>query len=673
MNRLWQRTIISVKALRQLGAGALLQYAWYRLMLQSGWLEKTAPEEERAYQLNPQAVLHLPEREKISRLLGQAGMQGLLAEAEEILSGKVRLFGGKPVDLNLAPPGPLVHWSRYERGLAPWGAKDVKLIWEPARFGWAFTLGRAYFLSGDERCAAAFWGHTEAFLDVNPTNLGPNWASAQEAALRLMAFVFALAVFADSPHTTPVRAQRLAKALAEHAARIPITLAYARAQHNNHLLTEAAALYTAGLALPEHPSARRWLALGKRWLNTGLQEQIDPDGNYAQHSTNYHRLMLQTALWAQALQTDPDRPVFTPATLKKLEQAARWLRQLLDPISGETPNLGPNDGAYIFPFTSCPFNDYRPVVQAAALAFQNERPMKEGPWDEMVEWFNCPEIEQLAAAPISAPALSIEQTPHILQAASSGSWAYLRAARFRSRPGHADQLHLDLWWRGLNLALDPGTYFYNAPDPWENALAHTLFHNTVSVNGQAQMCRAGRFLWLDWAQAQAAEAQPPQAGEPARLSAQHDGYRRLGVIHRRQAAVEGETWLIEDLLDKPENNRLKDPLPPIQARLHWLLPDWEWEAGEEPGQDNFRLGLKSPYGKVVIEISARHSGEGAGQAQASLVRAGELLYGPGPAAPQSGWFSPTYAHKIPALSLSYSCSSTLPILFITRWALPIQT
>ena len=86
------------------------------------------------------------------------------------------------------------------------------------------------------------------------------------------------------------------------------------------------------------------------------------------------------------------------------------------------------------------------------------------------------------------------------------TWAYLRAARFTGRPGHADQLHLDLWWCGLNVAQDAGTYLYNAPPPWDNALARSEVHNTLVVNGLEQMTRAGRFLYLERAQARVQQA-----------------------------------------------------------------------------------------------------------------------------------------------------------------------
>ena len=306
------------------------------------------------------------------------------------MSGKVRLFGGNPQTLTLAPPGPLHHWTDYAKGdptFITW--EDIKFLWEPARFGWAFTLGRAYILTGTEAYPAAFWRYFDAFMEANPVNMGPNWISAQETAFRIMAFTFAAQVFATSPHTTAERQSRIAQAVAEHATRIPTTLVYARAQNNNHLLSEALGLITASLALPEHPDAGRWGRLGWKWFNRGLESQIVDDGTYSQHSTNYHRLMLCLALWGTRLQqaaSDLKYAHLNQKSLKKLDAAAKWLLALCDPDTGQVPNLGPNDGAYILPWTTLPYNDYRPILQAAALAFLGATVYEPGPWDEMSLW-----------------------------------------------------------------------------------------------------------------------------------------------------------------------------------------------------------------------------------------------------------------------------------------------
>jgi hypothetical protein len=672
--------ILYLKALRELGPRALLLYAHYQLALRSGSLQRATPDggqpvSQAGLQFEEKNI-PIPARDDLERLLPTEAVDRLVAEAEEITAGQVRLFGGPPVPLVLRPPGPLAHWTQYERGRSHWGVEDVKLIWEPGRFGWTFTLGRAYLVTGNERFCQTFWQQAEAFMEANPPNLGPHWVSAQEVALRLIAFAFALGVFGASISSTAGRRSRLVSSIAAHAARIPPSLNYARAQHNNHLLTEAAGLYTAGLVLPQHPMARRWRSWGWRWLNTGLQSQIAADGTYAQHSANYHRLMLQTALWVYGLNARSNEVHYSRATLLKLAAAARWLWRLIDPNSGQAPNLGPNDGAYIFPLSSCPFYDYRPVVQAAALAFLNERPYQSGLWDEMGLWFKADHQQREPASPARAPTPPGARgssrkkslpTPHILRSPNNRSWAYLRAARFNSRPGHADQLHMDLWWRGLNLALDAGTYLYNADPPWQNSLSGTSVHNTITVNGQDQMRRAGRFLWLDWAQANLVDFEQVPVGDLVHLTARHNGYRRFNAIHERSVSVSNGIWRVHDRL---LHIKTKPAPGSLAARLHWLLPDWAWELEEALQPDQLaRLSLDSPFGRLSLEVTSSTSLD-IQHPQVTLARAGVLLAGSGDVAPIQGWYSPSYAQKKPVLSFSYEISGHLPLELYTTWRLP---
>ena len=668
------RLALAGKALRQLGPGQVAQFAWYQALLRSGYLRwathgpdlKTGVRPGRSPSFVLRPLLALPDREVLRQILGEGGVTSLLAEADEILSGKVRLFGSEAVSLVLSVPEPLSHWTEYELKDNQGALGDIKLVWEPGRFGWAYTLARAYTLTGDERYAQNFWEYTQAFLESNPPYLGPHWVSAQEVAFRLIALTFCAPVFAASPHSTVERLALLSRAVGFHAERIPPSLAYARAQNNNHLLGEAAGLYTAGLALPEHPQATRWRELGWRWLHWGLQRQIDEDGAYVQHSSNYHRLMLQIALWVAAIARGENRP-FPERTCQRLGMATRWLLALVDPLSGRVPNLGPNDGAYLQPLAICPFHDYRPVLQAAASAFLDERPFSPGPWDELPLWLGHPERWAIGnRAPNSLTPNFF--TPHVLRMAHHNSWAYLRAARFHSRPGHADQLHLDLWWRGVNLAQDAGSYSYNDLPPWDNSLARTSAHNTLAVNGQDQMTRAGRFLWLDWAQAEVIAHDKADDGAWERLVARHDGYRSLGLLHQRSVtAFHDGRWLVEDSLLKVGKLKVKSPDRSSPTfNLYWLLPDWEWEILEN-GETSVKIRLRSPWDWVVVEIQAT---DGAKLAGVQLVRAGEVMYGLGDAPPFLGWVSPTYAHRLPALSFNVAVAGTPPFSLTTIWHLP---
>lgn len=563
-----------------------------------------------------------------------------LAEADDLCRGVVRLFGDDPTLLNLVPGGALAHWSDYELNHASWGDEDIKLIWEPARFSWAFKLVRAYAISKNEAYPNAFWSAFDSFQLANPPFLGPNWMSAQEAAFRIIAFVFCDQVFATSESSSPERRQALLRAISEHAQRIPPTLIYARAQNNNHLVSEAVGLYTAGLYLANHPLAEKWKKLGWKWFNWAIQNQVSPQGTYIQHSSNYHRLMLQLALWMRHLHNHFSQHVpFPEQTLSKLAAATEWLAALVDASSGGTPNLGANDGALILPLTSLTNEDFRPTVQAAGAAFIDQAIFPAGSWDELGAWFNLHIGEALKPVTPSKDIIRID---------SGDSHAFLRVADFTDRPSHADQLHVDLWHKGINIALDAGTFSYNAEPPWQNALASTLVHNTAALNGLDQMKRVTRFLWLNWAQAQITRQLFDEAGHLVSVSAQHNGYAHLGWLHQRtlSAQISGK-WVIDDLLIPIKKNS-----QPISARLAWLFLDSDWAFEEDL--------LILHFGSMTMHIKVK------GADSLALVRAGKTLFGELQPNPTWGWYSPTYNKKVPALHLVGACESIDPPFFSTH-------
>ncbi|MEI7846604.1 MAG: alginate lyase family protein [Chloroflexota bacterium] len=680
------RLTTSIKALQQLGFTQVTLNALYKFGLASGHYRRVIQSPTYLHHLKLTCrgqCLPLPMAESIHQTLGTDGLRELTIEADEIVSGSFRQFGGEHVPIRLAPGTSLPHWTECETGKVKhaWDQDDIKFTWEPARFGWAFVLGRAYHISQDERYANAFWQRLTEFNQANPPYFGPNWTSGQEVGLRLMAWVWCAQVFEKSEEAIrhPQLLTDLANQVATHAVRIPATLVYARSQNNNHLLTEAAALYTAALALPDHPHAPKWLNTGSFWLGWCFTQQIDSRGEYVQHSMNYQRLMLQTALWVHALHAQQSRHSgkfsFPGGTLarQKLAIATRWVLSQIDPLSGQVPNLGANDGALIFPLSTGSFSDYRPLAQAAKLAFltqddtvpHNKRNTPEycQGSDEMSLWFG---LEQKIQAQFQAQSL-----PGILKSTGSNSWASLRAVKYTSRPSHADQLHLELWWQGENIACDAGTYRYTTAPPWDNQLTTTLVHNTVSVNALEQMTRAGRFLYLDWADAtyipNSPKALPAGFDRTNWITAQTNAYGQFGVQHTREVMVsQDERWLVEDHLTISPKKGIHQ-IAPI-CRLHWLLPDWPWEMEErnEPGSETkATLKIQSPHGWVQLKINATQP-----ILRLGLLRAGELIHGSALLSPVFGWVSPTYNVKAPALSLAVEVQSANSFLFSSEFSFP---
>jgi hypothetical protein len=220
-------------------------------------------------------------------------------------------------------------------------------------------------------------------------------------------------------------------------------------------------------------------------------------------------------------------------------------------------------------------------------------------------------------------------------------------------------LHFDLWWRGLNIGRDAGTYLYNVNSPWTNALTHTAVHNTVSVDDREQMSRVSRFLYLDWAPSKIKQSIETDPDILQRALAWHAGYRRLGVRHERSVTIfSDEHWDVQDTMLFIKNHQ-----PQRTFRLHWLLPDWEWQLDEKP--DGIEMRLLSTHGWLKILLSSDQP-----DAHFSLLRAGEVLQSQAQANPIMGWVSPTYGQKFPALSCALEVTSQNDVKFSTHFIFP---
>ena len=634
----------SLKAVIQLDLFENLNYLLYQCLLRVGLFRLFTPTVSRNQSLhenlfNPAWFNFWPIKETI--ISKSTTTPETIKQAEEILGGKFRRFGIDISEIDLSPKTQLRHWSQVISPLVGPEKQDIKYIWEPARFSWAIKLAQAFHLTNDDKYALFFWEKFAGFIKANPLNQGPNWESAQEVALRLIALIISINLIKDAKSSTIERKMDLFKSIADHADRIPPTISYAKAQNNNHLISEAVGLFTAGIFLPEHPHAGKWERLGLKWFHRAVNSQISENGEYIQYSTNYHRMMLTLALWMKVLLQYSSRKMDGQAHTK-LSHASNWLIGQFDPISSQVPNLGHNDGSLILPFYTAPYNDYRPILQTASRIFLDFPVLNPGPWDDLCIWLGISVEEKCEKTS------SFLVNPTIPRIGNTDAWASLRTARFTSRPAHADQLHVDLWYHGYNVALDAGTFKYNAPPPWNNGLAQTMVHNTVMINEKNQMYRAGRFLWLDWAQSKIVDQSDNL------ICAEQYGYQKLHVVHRRTIKkISTRKWKIVDLVFSPYLT--KDE---FKIDLHWLLPDWPLQSTEKT------CTLSAPFGSVMLHIS---SDIVTSTSKLTFYKKGRLISSNAQEEPLLGWFSPTYGKKLPALSIRYSATHALPVTITSRF------
>ncbi|HCS38204.1 MAG TPA: hypothetical protein DIW44_01300 [Anaerolineaceae bacterium] len=631
---------------KEIGIPQMADYAGYLVQKKSGRLIRKTPLAGFPLDFNPQEieikVPFDPFNPKLQKLL-EKDRTRIIQSAEELLSGWYHPFGGKKALLTFATGiEPSLHWTSVGDLV---NGRDIKWLWEPARFTWVFDLAKAWLITKDDRYPSFFWHKFSEFIQLNQVNSAPNYTSAQEAAMRMIAWLMAYQVFKESPATTADHSAQLVTAFWQHASRIPPTLGYARSQNNNHLLSEALGLVIAGSLFSGKSSlGRDWLKLGVKEFNQAILRQIDKDGTYSQHSANYHRLMLHLSLvyYGYAKRNEIEIPL---EVKDRLAAATFWLAAQLDPLSGRLPNLGHNDGSLLLPMGTGDFRDYRPTLQAASVAFTGQNCLPSGPWDELSIWLGQPETEKvLKIQSLTSPAV------HVISV--SNKRASLRGVTFHGRPAHADQLHLDLWWDGLNITQDAGTYAYNDAPPWQNPFSSTLVHNTISIDGFDQMEKVSKFLWLRQAQAKWHTAPSKDI-----LFASHNGYRRMGMIHQRIVTFVNANQL--EVIDQVHFIRKTDAK---HVTLHWLLIDWQWNLEE----NLFTLHSDDRKIKISFNNTSSNYGSAISPMDVSLIRAGDTLVGKR-IAPILGWVSDTYGEKQPTLSLSLEYQTNNDLQIVTRF------
>ena len=108
------RFSVVLKALRQLGITQVALYAIYKLGLKTGHYRLlTETHRSLTIKTDPQFTVHglftPPNRKRLEQILGEDGQRTLLTQADEIVGGKFRMFGGKPVELKLTFDQPIQH------------------------------------------------------------------------------------------------------------------------------------------------------------------------------------------------------------------------------------------------------------------------------------------------------------------------------------------------------------------------------------------------------------------------------------------------------------------------------------------------------------------------------------------------------------------------------------
>lgn len=540
------KLIVLLQTIFKLGLGNVAYVAWYRFSLKSGLRKHRF--QQRNFVVNgdffsvAKPRLDYPEEWKSK----------LLSEADMIIDGRLPYYSyhweqvGSPPDWSLNPfndahyPDVQKHWTELP-DFHP-GVGDIKNVWEASRFGWVVTLARAYAVTGDEKYRNTLNTWLADWVSKNPLNTGPHWKCGQEASIRLFNLINAAFILIQHTQPTPSMVEFVQASLE----RIGKNIRYAIAQDNNHGTSEAAGLLVGGwwlqsADLKKSDKGRKYAAQGRRWLENRVKKLIASSGSFSQHSMTYHRVALDTLCFAEFWRKTWNEPSFSEHFYSKARAATDWLYQVTDQVSGDTPNLGSNDGALLLNAHGCDYRDFRPSLQLASKLFFEANWLEDSGHNEPLYWFN-----QLSKKGIQNPPKKKFSCHGYATIHGDETWALIKWPWYTFRPSHNDALHIDIWHKGKNIICDSGTYSYNPGVDSKIDLKSVHYHNTVSFDNREQMPKLSRFLLANWLRPESEGFHKSQTGQGVSWMGSY--IDSFGNRHLREVIKEGHQWIIRDTL-----------------------------------------------------------------------------------------------------------------------------
>jgi uncharacterized heparinase superfamily protein len=499
----------------------------------------------------------LPSLEQRGKIVGMMNHRfpeerdAIIKTAEASIAGTFSLLGHAnmsfgdppetPIDWRLDPVSrkraPLLHWSKLHP-LDPLVGGDPKVVWELNRHAHFVTLGQAYWLTNDNRFAAAFVDQVSAWIDANPVGMGINWASSLEVAFRSIAWLWALSLCIDSGEVTPDFFARLLKSLIAHGHHIERYLSYYFSP-NTHLTGEALGLFYLGLALPEMNRAEGWRNLGLQILLDQATKQIREDGVHFEQSSYYHRYTTDFYIHLFALTRANDNMIHREMETmlrRKLEAMLDHLMWITRP-DGSSPLFGDDDGGRLIKLTARAANDFRDTLAiGAAILERSDWKYVAGAAPAEMLWMIGQEgvacYDRLGAETPRDMSREFRSSGYFVMRDGwrrDSSFVLIDCGPHGAAVGaghaHSDALSIEFASRGVTWLVDPGTFVYAADAKIRNEFRSTAAHNTVMVDDQPQSIPSTPFSWRMAAKCRLSEF--AERNGAIFFQGSHDGYERL--------------------------------------------------------------------------------------------------------------------------------------------------
>ena len=433
-----------------------------------------------------------------------------------------------------------------------------KYFWELGRFHHLITLAKAYYLTREEKYAIEVAKQIKGFVEQCPYLLGVQWTMPMELGIRLISLVWITAFMSEylrEDSATCRLIQQIARSHVEYTVENFSRFSSA----NNHLIGELTGVFLASLCFEGLGRMTRYKQQSYGMLCEEIARQFYSDGVNKEQTTHYHiscwNCFLLAGLLGRANKMD-----FPAEYWKTLEKGAEFICAMSSSDCSIAQIGDSDDGRTIF-LTETGYNQVQSLLATAAVLFKRpDFKAKAGVFDEMSFWLLGREgrsvFDSLPTDDV-APDRSVfpDGGYYIMKSCGPANVKLV----FDCGPlgfgaiaghGHADALSFTLRAYGREFIIDPGTYTYEAENPYRNYFRSTAAHNTITVDGKNQSEMAGPFLWSHKANSYLEEWTDEE--DFAKVAGWHDGYQRLSdsLVHKREILLDkrnAETTIVDTI------------------------------------------------------------------------------------------------------------------------------
>lgn len=431
---------------------------------------------------------------------------------------------------------------------------DVKMPWELSRFQHIFTLGKAYWLTKDEKYALEFKEEIEDWINKNPYEHSVNWFCAMDVAIRAVNWIIGYYFFREAFTIDKEFWVKFNKVLYLHGSFIMNNLEN-KGLTSNHYLSDLAGLIFLGLyfkdfefEISKDSNSKIWLEYGLKELESEMFIQVNEDGVCYEDSTSYHRLDSELFL-IPAILCKLNHIEFSKKFNERLEKMFEFILDMTKP-NGKVPFFGDADDGRLVIFSNYSNwnrKDFRHILAVAGEYFNRDD-------------FRYMGKDYLEDALWAAGTYKYIENYNVTlgsKAYNQGGFYILRNSRAFCMIGtgelsfrgigchsHNDQFSFELNIDGEDFIVDPGVYVYTADGEMRNYYRKTEVHNTLCIEGYEQNNFTPELFELKEESFGKCEE-----FEENSFKGSHVGYKeKCGVIHERIMKLKENEVSIEDIL-----------------------------------------------------------------------------------------------------------------------------